>query len=706
MTEQATDEQLAVANAPLDRHIKVVAVPGSGKSSTMRLRVATLLRAQIPPSAILVMMYNKAAQIEFDQKLRALYPGCKLPQTRTFHSLGFRLCESLGKNGLLPQFKLNSFPNGPVSLAKEALKKVVGSQQGTQCNPNEPGVTEQFISFIDLVKSGLLTPDIVFDHSGLDNKLSPFIQAFTVFEELRCNKRERFFSDLIYDPVQLIIKSDQAKNFVTNRLHQVIVDEYQDINSISQEMIKILAGDRAFVTAVGDDDQTLYGFRGSKPEYLLTQFDSDFKNPLVFILSKTFRYGHVISLASNNLIVNNRDRVNKQCVSSASAPTSIIELKVDQSEATGESANIDHHSIISPITSWLLKGRKLKEIAILLRVFSFAPTIELALLRQGIPYRIEGCLSVFELPEISALIDLLKIANKTFVTNDKTALAESIFRILLLPHPGISQHIIDELSVVIANDFGDLRNAVALVAARQPAFIGSRLNRKADAICFLRDTPNLAPLEALTTYLEMTECKKGIISMAMKSEDADTLVSAIDAFIDFCKSKNLSTNELITQIELLRDAQRGNKGLIDAVTITSVHRSKGLEWPMVLLPRLSETCFPYIRDEDDVDIQSERRLFYVAMTRAIEHLVLIIPNDDQFVKSLQHRSSQVPIGLYGNKDRASRFIYEANLKPCIEVGKAVHENVGYLEIDTTFETEIFNQYLAKTGAQFRLSKNK
>lgn len=705
MTEKATDEQLAVAYAPLDAHIKVVAVPGSGKSTTMRLRVATLLKAQIPPSQILVMMFNKAAQLEFDHKLKALYPGCKLPQTRTFHSLGFRLCESLAKSGLLPPYKLNNSTNGQIVLAKEALKKIVGSHPGGQCNPNEPGVTEQFISYIDLVKSGLLTPDVVFDQSGIDKKLSLFIEAFNIFEELRRNKRERFFSDLIYDPIQLILKSNQAMSFVTNRLGQVIVDEYQDINSISQEMIRILAGDRAFVTAVGDDDQTLYGFRGSKPEYLIKQFDSDFKNPLVFTLSKTFRYGHAISLASNNLIINNRDRVNKQCISSDSAPKSIIELKLEQAEPGGESTNLDQQSVISPIESWLVNGRKLREIAILLRVFSFAPTIELALLRQGIPYRIEGCLSVFELPEISALIDLLKIANKTFLTSDKTAVAESIYRILLLPHPGISQHIIDELSKEIANNFSDLKNAVALVAARQPAFIGSRLNRKADAICYLRDTPNLTPFEALFTYLEMTECKKGIISMSMKSEDADTLVSAIDAFVDFCKSKNLSTSELITQIESLRSAQRGNKGAIDAVTITSVHRSKGLEWPMVILPRLSETCFPYIRDEDDVDIQSERRLFYVAMTRAIEHLVLIIPNDDQYLKSLQHRSSKVPIGLYGNKERASRFIYEANLRPCIEVGKAIHDNAGYLELDPLTEIELFNQYLAKTGAQFRLSKS-
>ena len=704
MSENATEEQLAVTYAPLDTHIKVVAVAGSGKSSTMRMRVANLLKSGVQHSSILVMMFNKSAQLEFDQKLRALYPGCKLPQTRTFHSLGFRLCESLGKKGLLPKYKLNTSQNGQVFLAKQALKKVVGAQQHGACNPNKPGVTEAFVSFVDLVKSDLITPDKVFDEAGFDNKLSPFIDAFGVFEELRLERGERFFSDLIYDPVQLISSSDTAHSFVTNRLKQVIVDEYQDINRICQELIKILAGESAYVTAVGDDDQTLYGFRGSKPEYLISRFDQDFENPKVFTLSKTFRYGHTIALASNNVITNNADRVSKLCVSADSTPTSIVEMRVEKPGAAKNGTSIDQEAILTPLNKWIGKGRKLKEVAILLRLFSMAPPIELALLRAGIPYRIEGRPSVFDVPEVSALIDLLKIADNSFTTLDPAVQAESLCRILLLPHPGVSQSVVIDLAKQISTNLGELTSVVAVAAAKQPTFIGSRLNRKAEAICYLRDNDNLSTVDALTTYLEMTECIKGINEMALSSEDADTLVAAIEAFVDFCRSKEMPMGELIHEIERLREAQRSNCTDHDALTITSVHRAKGLEWPMVILPRLAETCFPYIREDDNVDIQSERRLFYVAMTRAIEHLVLIVPQDEYLAKAIQFRNSQVPVGLFGNKERASRFIYEANLKPCIELGQALYENASFCDLQTIGEPELFNQYLTKVGAQFRLSK--
>lgn len=705
MPETATEEQSAVIHAPLDTHIKVVAVAGSGKSWTMRQRVAHLLVGGMPSSSILVLMFNKSAQIEFDLKLKALHPRGALPQTRTYHSLGFRLCESLSKKGLLPAFKLNTSANGPIFLGKQALKMAVGKLQGGTCNPNKPGVVEAFVSYIDLVKSDLLSPEEVFDSIDIDPKLSPFIQGFEIFEKLRYEKQERFFSDLIFDPVKALLSSDESRAFVTNRLRQVIVDEYQDINRISQELIKILSGNTAYVTAVGDDDQCLYGFRGSKPEYLISRFDQDFENPAIFQLSNTFRYGHTIALASNNVIANNSNRVNKLCVSADNTPSSIVEMRTEpKSGSDKDSSSANQEAIVNPIIQWKEKGNPLKEIAVLLRLFSMAPPIELAFMRAGIPYRIEGRPSVFDVPEVSALIDLLRIADGSFFDKEESQLSDAIYKILLLPHPGIPQSVIRELSDQISKDPNNLASIVAIAAAKQQTFIGSRLNRKAEAITTLQERKDWKSVEALTMYIEMTECFKNIKDMSLSSEDADTLISAIEAFIDYCRSKQISISELVAEIGLLRAAQHENSKNHDAVLITSVHRSKGLEWPMVILPKLAESYFPYIREDGELDIQSERRLFYVAMTRAIKKLVLVVPYDEQLAKALQFRNSMVPVGLYGNKERASRFVYEANLKSCIELGKALYSNASYCDMETIGEPELFNQYLTKVGAQFRLSK--
>jgi len=705
MSENITKEQLAIIQAPLDTHIKVVAVAGSGKSLTMRRRVAHLLEGGMPAASILVLMFNKSAQIEFDLKLKALYPRCVLPKTRTYHALGFRLCDSLSKKGLLPGFKLNTSANGAMYLGRKALKMAVGKLKTNTCNPNKPGVIEAFVTYIDLVKSDLLPPEEVFDSLRIDPKLSPFIQGFEIFEKLRYEKQERFFSDLIYDPVKLLMVSNESKSFVTNRLRQIIVDEYQDINRISQELIKILSGNTAYVTAVGDDDQCLYGFRGSKPEYLINRFDQDFEHPAIFQLSNTFRYGHTIALASNNVIGNNSKRVNKLCVSAEGTPSSIIEMHTEPTSDSGKNAGVSNQdAIVNPIIQWKEKGNALKEVAILLRIFSMAPPIELAFIRAGIPYRIEGRQSVFDIPEVAALVDLLRIAEGNLFHMEQEPLKEALYRILLLPHPGISQSTIRELADQIAKDPEDLSSTIALFAAKQHTFIGSRLNRKAEAISTLQERKDWSAVEALTTYLEMTECFKNIKDMSLCSEDADTLISAIEAFIDYCKSRQVSISELIDEIESLSAAQSKNKGSHDSVLITSVHRSKGLEWPMVILPKLAESYFPYIREDGDVDIQSERRLFYVAMTRAIKKLVLVVPYDEHLAKALQFSNSMVPVGLYGNKERASRFVYEANLKPCIELGKALYNNESYCGMETTGEPSLFNQYLTKVGAHFRLSK--
>lgn len=705
MTKKATEEQRAVIHAPLNSHIKVVAVAGSGKSWTMRRRVANLLDQGIPPSSILVLMFNKAAQTEFDHKLRSLCPRAALPQTRTYHSLGFRLCESLARKGCIPAFKLNASGNGPAFLAKQALKIAVGNLQGSSCNPHGPGVIEAFVSYIDLVKSGLLSPEETFNKADIDPKLSVFISGFGTFETLRHKKKERFFSDLIYDPVQHLLASNTSKAFVTDRLQHIVVDEYQDINSISQELIKILAGKTAYVTAVGDDDQCLYGFRGSKPELLIEDFNQDFTNPLSFQLSTTFRYGHTIAMLSNNIIVNNDNRVRKLCVSAEGTPASIVELLIEKkTNSETDAGDLTQNAIIDSIIQWKEGHNQLNEVAVLLRLFSMAPPIELAFMRAGIPYRIKGRPSVFDVPEVSTLVDLLRVADRSLLQTDAAYFKEAIYKILLLPHPGVAQATLHDLAEEIAQKTESLTEIVAVAAAKQHTFIATRLNRKAEAITTLLERQDWTAVDALTIYLEMTECFKQIRDMSHNSEEADTLIGAIEAFVGFCKSRQGSISELVRDIESLRAAQNSTRENHDAVLITSVHRSKGLEWPMVILPKLAEGHFPYIRDDGDVDMQSERRLFYVAMTRAIQRLVLVVPPDDHLAKALHISNSMVPAELYGNKERASRFIYEADLTPCIALGQALYNNAGYLDMETIGEPDLFNQYLTKVGAQFRISK--
>ncbi|WP_045861666.1 ATP-dependent helicase [Teredinibacter purpureus] len=701
MNEQATSEQITVIQAPLDTHIKVIAVAGSGKSWTMRRRVSFLLEAGIHAQEIMVLMFNKSAQLEFELKMKELTPRRRLPQTRTYHSLGFRLCESLSKKGYLPKFNLNTSASGQALLAKQALKMSVGTIQNGICNPNRPNIIEAFISYIDLVKSGLTDPEAVFDKAKIDTKLSPFISGYSNFEKLRIERKERFFSDLIYDPVKIISNSPDARAFVSNRLKQIVIDEYQDINDISQELIKLLAGESAYVTAVGDDSQTLYSFRGSRPEYLIDKFDNDFLEPAVYTLSETFRYGHTISIASNNVVANNTNKVEKLCISSSTTPKSSIELHTEPNVKSGP---IPQTALIKSIQDELDRKRPLSDFAILVRLFSMTPPIELALMRAGIPYRLEGRLPVFDLQEVSALTNLLRLAANTLFTRPKDYVIEALTGIFLLPHPGISLSNTKQIVEAISQSPNNIIEIVANAVAELPTFMSSRLNRKADAIHTLMIRNDWTAQDALTTYLEMTECRKCIQEMSLNAEDAEVVVAAIDAYIDFCESKSVTTLVLIDLIESLRSEQKSRSENRNTVLITSVHRSKGLEWPVVLLPRLAEGYFPYIRDDGSVDIQSERRLFYVGMTRAIEKLVLVVPPDEHLASAFQLRTSAVPVGLHGNNKRASRFIYEANLRLSIELGQTLYSSTPYCDIETASDPTVINKYLTRVGAQFRITK--
>ena len=701
MTEQATSEQIAVIQSPLDTNIKVVAVPGSGKSWTMRRRVAYLLEMGVLPNKILVLMFNKSAQVEFDQKLRDLSPSRQLPKTRTYHSLGYRLCESMSVKGLLRKSKLNTSVSAQAYLAKQALKKSVGGYQQGICNPNRPNIIEAFVSYIDLVKSDLRDPEEVFDRAKIEPKLSPFIGAFDHFELARLEKGERFFSDLIYDPVKVLVNSEQAQNFVSNHLQQIIIDEYQDINPISQELIKVLAGDTAFVTAVGDDDQCLYGFRGSDPEYLINRFDRDFCEPLVFSLTETFRYGHTISIASNAVITNNTNRVDKLSISAPKTPSSSIELHTEPNALNGQ---IPQTAIIESIQNEVNRNRKYSDIAILVRLFSMTPPIELALMSSGIPYRIEGRQPVFDLQEVSALTGLLQIAAGIFFTKPAQYVIETLTSIFLLPHPGVSHNDLKAIVEQMVKSPSEIATISANATAEMPTYLSARINRKADAIHNLMSRSDWSPVGALSTYLEMTECRKHITEMSLSSEDAEVLLAAIDAYVQFCGSKNFSTLEVIDQIEALRKEQSAKNENSNTVLITSAHRSKGLEWPVVILPRLAEGCFPYIRDDGSVDMQSERRLFYVSMTRAINKLILIVPPDEHLAEALLHRTDALPKHFSGNGKMASRFMYEANLRLSIELGQSLYSSSSYCDIETKSDTSIYNKYLARSGAPFRVSR--
>jgi len=395
---QLTEEQCKIVHHQ-GGHAKVSAVAGSGKTTTMISRVAHLLEQGTAAPNILILMFNKSARDSFAAKLGELpLPRAQqLPEVRTFHALGLRLTNSFTKRGHLPQCKLITAEFLLEKYAKASISHVLEQLEGNEEWLSKENL-ESFIAFIDLVKADTKPVNQVFLDLNFDERFDYFIHAFKLFEKTRKAQKIRFYADLIYDPVQAMLGDKQIVNWVSDNVDHIIVDEYQDINEIQQQLLKCIAGKRADVMVVGDVDQCIYEWRGAKPEYIISRFEHDFKGAASYTLSYTFRYGHRLSLAANHLISNNKLRDNKLCLSfPGTADTGI--------HCFEETAR---HPVLSVLQEWKKDKRKLQECAVLVRMFAMAVPVELALLEEEIPYCLEGHEPVFECREIMALCGLAR----------------------------------------------------------------------------------------------------------------------------------------------------------------------------------------------------------------------------------------------------------------------------------------------------------
>lgn len=696
-------EQSAIIHASADRHIKVVAVAGSGKSTTIRQRVAHLLREiSVPPNRMITLMFNKSAGNEFSAKLGLMGIKGPLPETRTFHSIGSRLCRSLTKKKFLRPAELveDSNKQQARSFARYALQNVVGKTTTRALQLDNRRAQNDLLEFVDLVKSTANDPSLVFAQSGLDESFEPYIDCFHAFEDQRAKKKVRFFSDLIYDPVIELMRNSGARDFVSNKMDQILVDEYQDINDICQELVRVIAGDRAKVTVVGDDDQTIYAFRGSKPDYLISGFEESFKDPLIFTLSRTYRFGHAISLVANNVIRNNDNRFSKVCISDASTKPAII--KLFQAPKGGGTLSEAVTTVVDPILDLQTKGVPLSDCAILFRLFASAPAIELALMVRKIPYKLEGSGTVLNQRPFGTLIQMISICEKATLDNTHEITIALLPHVMSFPPLAMKREKQDQLREIFNSKPFDTNAFISEMSDGLSNAAKERLQSRLIAIDWVSKNVQLPPDELISGYLRKSNARELMKSFGGDDDDADERLKALDAFSAFLRElKAKSHTELLAFFEQYNAIGETSTSKI---LLTTVHRSKGLEWPVVILPRLSETQFPHDRKNQETDIQSERRLFYVAITRTTKYLILVVPSDDFLQRAISKKRCDVPLPVFGDNDRASRFIYEANIAPTITLAKDIHTKQDYSSLETLDHPEAFNEYLKAIGSNMTISE--
>ena len=615
LPDYLTEEQRTIITAGYE-HSVITAVAGSGKTSTLAWRIRYLLEQGHDPNRMLVLMFNRSARIDFERKLQLVcnQSGLATPEIRTYHAMGFRLYKRFVREGYLPGFSDKILTEQEIGYQAWMLtRRLAPEDLADEIRRNKKEFVETATGFIDLVKTCLSPAEVVFEELGYSEKHTYLIDLFHSFEQWRKSQSRISYADMIYEPVMAIHQNPPLQRLVGNKMDLILVDEYQDTNEIQHLLLRYVAGDRARVTVVGDPDQTIYEFRGAKPEFILRRFSDEFESPLEQTLSYTFRYGHQVALLANHLICHNTGRKDVMCHSHPSTPATRAELHRAENDGDQVLHILQQQS-----------PEQNSQTAILVRVWSQSVPIELKLLARQIPYRIDAGKGALFSREVQAIISLLMVVSGRVSQLPDADRLDTARQLLRFPHAGLKEPELDNLAQFLAQFTEDWHERLLAMDfdALQP-MAARKLRKLGEVLAQLQQYKG--PVAGLiSVYAEYTDLYDGIRSLALTHDSAEERIDTIQGFRDYLKSLDTDAEGALDHLKALKQ-QAGTK-TEQGVLLSTIHRTKGLEWPVVIIPGLQEKYLPYSpRPQDDARalLESERRLLYVGMTRARNALHLI-----------------------------------------------------------------------------------
>jgi len=615
---QLTAEQIQVVQHS-QGHAKVTAVAGAGKTTTLAQFIRQRLLEGANPRRMMVIMYNKSAQVDFTRKLNQTLNGQAAPQVRTFHSLGLKIYQRLVEQGLLPSIQGDIISQSEEEyMVWKCMQECASSPLAQEILNDKKKWLDPMMSYIERVKSCLEPPKVVYKQMSLPKVCDFFPRCFEAFEQWRKDRGRITYSDMLYDPCCLFSnRPDLAVGFA-NHMDWILVDEYQDINPIQQFLLTTLAGVRASVMVIGDPDQTIYEFRGSSSDFMRRHFDEAFSPTTHYELSHTFRYGHDVALLSNQLVSQNPDRTPVLAVAHDGNPNTKVTLSFYDDYGD---------QVLRILTSQ--SSSEMNQTAILLRIWGMSAPIELALLKENIPYQMPHSGWVLERYELQNFMMLLELAAGVFFDRSTRKQYLAWLQFLTFPALKIKRGDLEDLAQALAEAGDQAFYALSKMtfpnmSAWQKQQVESRLR-----ICKWVNEPRLKAHQLFNRYIRETDFYKGISDSAFSKAQVDDRVMTVQGFTRFIATLNILASDAFDYLTTLKERHQ-NQVQGQGPLITSIHRSKGLEWPTVIIPGLTDRFYPYENEGDFQEassIEGERRLLYVAMTRAQSALYLLAPRD-------------------------------------------------------------------------------
>ena len=590
--------------------VLILAGAGSGKTRVLTYRIGHLIEDKgVNPSHILAITFtNKAANEMRERVEETLNSDAKEMWISTFHSCCVRILrKDINKIGYNRSFVI--YDSGDqLTLIKDCLKELNLSDKVF-----EP---KSIISQISSAKDKLISPEQFKKIHQDDLRMSKIASIYALYQDRLKRNSALDFDDLIMKTVELLKEEESVLAYYRNRFRYIMVDEYQDTSKAQYEFIKLLAKEHQNICVVGDDDQSIYGWRGADIRNIL-EFEKDYKSVHVVKLEQNYRSTQIILDAANTVIANNIERKRKKLWSEKKEGEP-IKIYISANEVS------EADFIADNIIKLHRQGRKYSDFAILYRANAQARPIEDALNRQQIPYNIYGGIKFYERKEIKDLIAYLRL-----IQNPQDDI--SLRRIINVPKRGIGLRTIEKIEDRATIKQESIFSVLLDIDTNSDISTKAKgsINNFVEVIGTLRTMKEAYPVSRLIEkVLETTGYIKELeLDKSEESQDRiDNLKEFISIAIEFENSseeKNLET--FLTSVALTSDADR-NQEDNDRVSLMTMHTSKGLEFPVVFLPGVEEGIFPIsraIKSMIESDIEEERRLCYVGITRAKEELFMI-----------------------------------------------------------------------------------
>jgi DNA helicase-2/ATP-dependent DNA helicase PcrA len=624
-----TPEQSLIIHHPTGSHSRIISAAGATKTTTLSLRVKHMVvDNSTDPKSIVVLMFNRRAREQFTRKLEEIGIAESLqPAVHTFHSYAYRLINEAVANGLIPVARA-LWIGDKEELARRCIVRAIKNlEKSGEISSGSVNVEEAW-DVIGDYKGSLIPPTL--ERAG--HRGNVFIPpVFIEYEKLRDLAGAITYDDFIPLAVRILESQPEFRDRFCGSIAFILADEYQDVNFGMQRLIELIAGDKADIMAVGDDDQVIYGWRGSRVEYINHKFKETFSTkPVIdYQLTRSFRLAPLSAQCAYNCIKNNKQRIGKNIVSPSPDKTASLRVWFSSSEQPSD-VNKD---LARQIRTCVQECGDPTQVVALGRSFAQLSGLETELIFQKIPFKVIGRGPFIERNEIVTLLNYVRAATVLDEPlNKKTG--EMFVSIANTPNRRLNR---DMLEKIIARSKLTLRQTLSIlcddVESPLPAFQRRALESLSLVIVRIGELLSaehpIPAAQLLTLIINAVGYTQHYENFYGKGEASSERIAAVTSLCELAEGTQLDMIKFFDYLKTLDPTQ--GKPDDQLIVLTTAYRTKGLEYDYVFIPECVEGFMPMLQgnrsgvydlagiisEPEPTDIiEDERRVFFVAITRA------------------------------------------------------------------------------------------